>query len=238
MTLAKHNYHVAAALPPSLTPADVIAALHDHNTCLTLQALTTGHEKLPEAPATTQKDTFWYPPDLNPISAYHVTEVIQWMPGVQWGRYNLVFPSCFQNTKHGLKTRADASGVVLRAEFRVIKGSSSDGEVDGEGEGLGDVDWVLVEDVEVQCNWLMMPFVKGKMEAAHRDICRKVVEKVVMEKQQEAVARAAAKGKGSPFAADRAEGVLSPVTPTKHVERDFEQDDEPVRTKPEKITYG
>jgi len=78
----------------------------------------------------------------------------------------------------------------------VLKGSSIDGEVEGEGAGLGDVDWVLVEDVEVQCSWWMMPLVRGKMEEAHRDICKKVVEKVVMEKQQEAVARSVEKGKG------------------------------------------
>lgn len=219
MTLAKHNYHTATAIPPNLAPDDIIAALHDHNTCLTLQALTTGHEKLPSTDAETQKDTFWYPPDRNPIHAYSVTEVIQWMPGVQWGRYNLTFPSCFQNTPHGLKTRADASGVVLRAEFRVIKGSSSGGEVDGEGEGLGDVEWVLAEHVEVQCSWWMMPFVRGKMEGAHRDICRKVVEKVVMEKQQEAVARTAAKGKARAG------------TPTEAAELGGE----PL---PDKITYG
>jgi hypothetical protein len=234
MTLAKHNYHTAAALPPSITPDDVIAALHDHSTCLTLQALTTGHEKLPETPAAAQKDTFWYPPDLNPISTYNVTEVIQWLPGVQWGRYNLVFPSCFQNTKHGIKTRADAQGVIVRAEFRVLDGSSCDGEVDGEGEGLGEVKWVLVEDVEVTCSWWMMPFVRGKMEGAHRDICRKVVEKVVMEKQQEAVARTSVKSKSR---------AGTPETPTRleeRVEADGEiRSPEPV-TSPvaEKITYG
>jgi hypothetical protein len=215
---AKHNYHTAAALAPNLTPADIIAALHDHNTCLTLQALTTGHTKRPSTDPETLKDTFWYPTDLNPVTTYNVTEVIRWMPGVEWGKYFLTFPSCFQNTPHGLKSRADASGVVLRAEFRVLKGSSSDAEVDGEGKGLGDVEWVLVEDVEVTCSWWLMPFVKGKMEEAHRDICRKVVEKVVMEKQQEAVARMAAKGKG------RAE------TPTGGVELEAE----PL---PEKIRY-
>ena len=30
----------------------------------------------------------------------------------------------------------------------------------------------------------MMPFVKGKMELAHRDICRKVIEKVEMQRRQ------------------------------------------------------
>lgn len=110
--------------------------------------------------------------------------------------------------------------MTLRAEFRVIKGGSGDGEVDGEGEGIGYADWVLVEDVEVQCAWYMMPFVKGKMEQAHRDICKKVVEMVEMQKTQEAVAKTAAKGKS------RAE---SPQ------EEKGSEEAEPV---PDKITYS
>jgi hypothetical protein len=196
MTLAKHNYHTAAPIPSHLVPADIIAALHDHNTCLSLQALTTGHTTLPDLDPEIRKDTFWYPPDVHPISAYSVTEIISYMPYFAWSKYNLTFPTYFQNTKHGLKTRADASGVILHAEFRVLRGDSVDGEVDGEGAGLGDVEFVLVEDVEVQCSWYMMPFVRGKMEAAHRDICRKVVEKVIMEKTQADIARMAASEKG------------------------------------------
>ncbi|KAF2634123.1 hypothetical protein P280DRAFT_371078, partial [Massarina eburnea CBS 473.64] len=192
---AKHNYHTAAPIPSHLAPADVVAALHDHDTCLSLQALTTGHAKLPEVDAETCKDTFWYPPDVHPIHGYSVTEIITYMPYVSWGRYNLTFPSCFQNTPSGLKTRADASGVLVRAEFRVIRGDTLDGEIDGEGEGLGDVEFVLVEDVEVQCSWYMMPFVRGKMEQAHRDICRKVVEKVVMEQTQNQIIQSAAQEK-------------------------------------------
>jgi hypothetical protein len=42
--------------------------------------------------------------------------------------------------------------------------------------------------VEVTCSWWLMPFVKGKMEQAHRGICDKVIEKVMMEQQQRAIA--------------------------------------------------
>ena len=84
----------------------------------------------------------------------------------------------------------------MRAEFRVIRGGADEGEVDGEGEGVGFAEWVLAEDIELQCPWYMMPFVRKTMEAAHRDICRKIVEKVEMEKRQEEIARTAAKGKG------------------------------------------
>ncbi|KAK7185564.1 hypothetical protein DPSP01_010756 [Paraphaeosphaeria sporulosa] len=178
---AKHDYHTAAPIPPHVSRDQVLAALHDHTTCLTLQALTTTHSLLPTTDPATLKDTFWYPPDTYPVCSYRVTETIAFLPWFSWAKYRLTFPSVFQNTPTGLKTRADTGGVVLRAEFRVLEGSTMEGIVEGEGEGLGEVGWVLVEDVEVVCAWWMMPLVRGKMEEAHRDICRKVVEKVVKE---------------------------------------------------------
>jgi hypothetical protein len=186
--MSKHHLHTAAAIPPHIDPSTVLAALHDHNTALSLQALTQGHEKLPSTNPETLKDTYWYPTDLNPVHSYRVTEVIKFMPGIgEWGKKYLKFPSCFQDTPTGVRTRADASGVVVRAEFRVARGGAA-AEVEGEGEGIGDAEWVLVEDVEVTCSWWLMPFVKGKMEQAHRGICDKVIEKVMMEQQQRAIA--------------------------------------------------
>jgi len=185
---AKHNLHTAAPIPPHIDPSIVRAALHDHNTALTLQALTQGHEKLPATDSQVLKDTYWYPTDLNPVASYKVTEVITLLPGIgEWGKKYITFPTCFQDTPIGIKTRADTSGVVLRAEFRVVRGGAA-AEVEGEGGGIGDAEWVLVEDVEVTCAWWMMPFVKGKMEQAHRGICSKVIEKVMMEQRQRAVA--------------------------------------------------
>lgn len=120
------------------------------------------------------------------------------VPGVgNWAKKEISFPSCFQDTPTGLKTRANApAGVLLRAEFRVIKGGADEGEVEGEGEGIGLAEWVLAEDIELQCAWYMMPFVRKSMEAAHKDICRKIVEKVEMTRRQDELARTAAKGKG------------------------------------------
>jgi hypothetical protein len=175
---AKHNLHVASPIPRSLSPSSVIAALHDHTTVLTLQALTCGHEKAPDTSPSTLKDTYWYPPDQYPVSTYLVTEAITILPGIgERGKKYITFPSCIQDTKHGIKTRADAAaGIIVRAEFRVMENRE---EVEGEGEGVGDAEWLLVEDVEVSCAWWLMPFVRGKMESAHRGICRKVVEKAV-----------------------------------------------------------
>jgi hypothetical protein len=178
---AKHNLHVAAPIPRSLDPKFVIAALHEHEPVLTLQALTCGHKKAPSTAHTTLKDTYWYPPDQYPVATYHVTEVITLLPFLgERGKKYLTFPSCFQDTRQGIKTRADAAaGIIVRAEFRVVENGEVGSEVAGEGMGVGDAKWVLVEDVEVSCAWWLMPFVRGKMEQAHQGICEKVVERVV-----------------------------------------------------------
>jgi hypothetical protein len=68
--------------------------------------------------------------------------------------------------------------------------------------------------VEVVCAWWMMPLVRGKMEGAHRDICRKVVQKVVRDEER------AREGAGVKF--DVGKGVESPAR----------------ESLPEKTTYG
>lgn len=191
---AKHHVHFAASIPPHIDRSDVIAALQDHSTTLTLQALTTGHKKLPDTAPEVLRDTYWYPTDINPVHTYSVTECVTVMPGVgQWGKKNLTFPCCYQDIPTGIKTRAVVSGVTMRADYRVIQGGA-DAEVDGEGQGIGDAEWVLVEDAEVSCSWWLMPFVKGKMEQAHRDICRKVIEKVEMQRRQDDLAKSVGRG--------------------------------------------
>ncbi|KAF2133699.1 hypothetical protein P153DRAFT_362777 [Dothidotthia symphoricarpi CBS 119687] len=231
---AKHNLHTAASIPAHLSPSLIIAALHDHTTALTLQALTTGHEKLPNTHLDTLKDTYWFPTDLHPVTTYSVKECITLLPGMgEWGRKYITFPSCFQDTPQGIKTRADASGVIVRAEFRVVRGGAA-AEVEGEGMGVGDAEWVLVEDVEVTCAWWMMPFVKGKMEQAHRDICRKVVEKVEMQRRQEAIAKTAARGKRRVDSGPEGHVEVERLD-TQRSELSVGPDDVPMM--PEKITY-
>lgn len=231
---AKHNLHTAASIPAHISPSTIIAALHDHTTALTLQALTTSHEKLPDTPQDALKDTYWYPTDLNPVTTYAVKECITLFPGVgEWGKKYITFPSCFQDTPHGIKTRVDASGVIVRAEFRVVKGGAA-AEVEGEGMGVGDAEWVLVEDVEVTCAWWLMPLVKSKMEQAHRDICRKVVEKVEMHRRQEAIASTAARGKRRVDSGPGGRVELGGMQ-RRRVELPVAPDDMP--RAPEKITY-
>lgn len=195
---AKHHLHTAASIPSHLTPAEVIAALQDHETTLSLQAFTTGHEKLSSTAPEVLKDNYWFPTDLHPVETYSVTECVTFLPGVgQLGKKNITFPSCYQNVPTGIKTCATVSGVTVRADFRVIK-SGTDGEVKDGSQGSGDAEWVLVEDAEVSCSALLMPFVKGKMEEAHRNICRKVIEKIEKQRREVGAVQTGEQGQQSP----------------------------------------
>jgi hypothetical protein len=94
----------------------------------------------------------------------------------------------------------------------------------------------LVEDVEVQTSWYMMPFVRKAMEGAHQDICKKVIEKVEMLKRQEAIV-ASVKGKGR--ASMGSQGSLGSFgSPTNLGRRFTDENGEAILTKPEKIRYG
>lgn len=121
----------------------------------------------------------------------------------------------------------------------MLEGSKIEGAVEGEGQGLGDVDWVLVEDVEVMCAWWMMPFVKGKMEDAHRDICRKVVEKVAREKvEREREAPEANATAGIPLSSSQAADGVDPPVAVQASHTGEHAIPQPQESKPEKITYG
>jgi len=125
----------------------------------------------------------------SPLKSYEVTEVVTIIPGIgDYGKKTIKFFSHFQDTATGVRTRADASmGIVLHAEYRVQPGGA-DGEVDGEGEGIGYADWVLAEEVTVECSWWLMPLVKGNVYKAHRDMVRKLVEQVIAEKNAQRIA--------------------------------------------------
>lgn len=217
MSRASHSLTITTPIPPTLPPARVISALHNHTTILSLQALTTDYEDIPlsqlAAAEITQADAYFQPiysidpttTSSNNLKQYLATEAIPIIPGAgDWAKIFLSFPVWFQDTRSGVRTRADApGGVVVRAQYTVQTRQSQDQDQD-QGVGLGSSgassnnnannngsgttgdhsanaysdssEWMLVENVSVECNWFLMPFVKRQMERAHRDICRSFIE--------------------------------------------------------------
>ncbi|RDW60536.1 hypothetical protein BP6252_11919 [Coleophoma cylindrospora] len=178
MPRTNHTLSVSCPIPSTLTPTDIIAALHNHTNLVTLQPLvvsydevTSTHEYEPDP---------YFDPSSSPIRAYEIVESVIVIPGVgNWGRYPVKVICQFQNTEDGVKSRAVASaGVVLRATYHVHRSpsSSDDNEIRGYLDNASE--WTLTEEATVECsNWLM-PFVKQSMEGAHKDICQHLLNKI------------------------------------------------------------
>lgn len=78
-------------------------------------------------------------------------------------------------------SRDNLSGLLSRPDSRDEELLKRDGlerlmelEKNKEREGR----WDLVEETEVECNVLMMGFVAGSMETAHREICQKILKEL------------------------------------------------------------
>ncbi|KAK3080921.1 hypothetical protein LTS18_011942 [Coniosporium uncinatum] len=164
---------MSQALPPSLTRAQVLSALHDHSTLMSLQPLVTSFEKTP-APADPDTDPH-FSGSSAPLLYYTIKESIPILPFLgAWGSYPISFPAIFQDNEEGTKSKALAAmGVTVRNSWAVR-------HVEGKGEGDGgQQEWELVEDAEVECPGWLMPFVGGSMEKAHREMFGGFMDRVM-----------------------------------------------------------
>ncbi|KAH8592841.1 hypothetical protein B0O99DRAFT_629110 [Bisporella sp. PMI_857] len=184
MSRVSHTFKVTAGIPKLLPPEEFIEAIHQHENVIMLQALTTGFKERETPPEMLKDPHFSTGPSSQPIVTYSIDESVVIIPGVSWAVYPITFPAVFQNTAKGLKVIAHASaGVVVKAEYAVEK-ANLQVLTDSEEGSFGDADWVLTEEVTVECHWMLMPFVKQSAINAHKNICRLVVEKVVRKRQE------------------------------------------------------
>ncbi|KAK7741723.1 hypothetical protein SLS53_004783 [Cytospora paraplurivora] len=136
------------------------------------------------------------------IESYVVVERVPIIPLLGLSK-EVKIPATFQSFPSGARCRADASGGAVRvwstyevarrdlgAEFERAGRADSDGvghngrdrDVLDDAAGLGGGgfpgagEWELVERARVECSAILKPFVVRSFEAAHRDLCRKVID--------------------------------------------------------------
>jgi len=186
MFVRSRSCQFTTPIPTFLSDKDVITELHDHNNILTLQALIISHKEVdPETHHTVLSDPS-FPADPAPVKCYEVTEGLIVIPGIgDWGKRFINFPAWFQDTPFGLHVRAHPpGGVMVRAEWRVEHAGSGGGGDGSDTDGVEEqTEFLLVEDLTVECASWMMPFVGMTVEGAHRNICWKLVEKLAAEKR-------------------------------------------------------
>ncbi|KAJ3035194.1 hypothetical protein HDV00_004263 [Rhizophlyctis rosea] len=184
-------------LPPTVNPEAALRLLHDHHRLCGLQPLVTNvqfvhtiqphdatpatsspsnpsirnaPQPLPDPPTLRSFSTTFSTidpntsPNTNPVRLYDVHERITLIPCLgNWASINIRFPVYYQNTENGVRAMASAAaGTTVLCVYTVHPGE------DGQGTSL-------VEIASVECPALLMPFVKGSMEKAHREMMRNIV---------------------------------------------------------------
>ncbi|KUI68907.1 hypothetical protein VM1G_03728 [Cytospora mali] len=140
------------------------------------------------------------------IESYVVIERVPILPLLGLSK-DIKIPAIFQSFPAGVRCRADAQGGVrvwstyevvrrdLGAEFERAGRADSQGVGhDGwdhdvlDAAGLsspGAGEWELVERAKVECSAIVKPFVVKSFEAAHRDLCRKVIDGLKVQTSRE-----------------------------------------------------
>ncbi|SPN97148.1 uncharacterized protein DNG_00664 [Cephalotrichum gorgonifer] len=137
------------------------------------------------------------PPRAPHFVTFEIYERISLIPGI--ASKEIHFLSTFRDVPGGIRCRADApGGVTLWIEYRVCARPPPESEdaalsttspsataspwpaVDWEAEVDRRREYDLVEWVTVETNSMLMPFVARTMEAAHREICQKVLDEVAV----------------------------------------------------------
>jgi hypothetical protein len=159
---SKHNLSIQVPIPQSLSPAEVVDTLQTYSPMIRHQNLVTKYQRTPVELSAILNDEFFLESGKN-ISSYRVYERVPIVPGIASKEIN--FPVIFQSVDGGVRCRADApAGVRLWSQYLVRQD--------------GTAGYVLVEDIVVESNSMLMPFVYKSMAGAHRELCMKVLEEL------------------------------------------------------------
>jgi hypothetical protein len=158
---------------PSFIPRQLaLDMLKSHSEVIELNPLVTEHHQI-KAPRDAPADEFF-------SVWYEITERIQYIPGAgKLGSGKISFKGVFHDMPWGLQTHIYApAGVDLRNKWQ-IKGNQP-GEPP-EPRELGSAappdGLYLREDVEIKCNFTMVPFVKSTTKAASKVLVERLVKK-------------------------------------------------------------
>jgi hypothetical protein len=187
---SKHRTTLTIPLPANQTPYALVDALHSHDPVVKHQEFIQSWTKVPssELAIPAHVAPFFAPATDAPIVTYQVAEAIPIVPGIgSAGTYTIQFPAAFQDTVNGLRVWSVAPMGVEVKNVWTIHGT--DPHRRAQRLSVDDFvrlrdrpdearyyEWTLFEECEVSCSGMLMPFVKSRLEAGHRNICRKMME--------------------------------------------------------------
>ncbi|KAG5795504.1 hypothetical protein H9Q69_005438 [Fusarium xylarioides] len=123
------------------------------------------------------KDPFFGTPNSS-VRTFSSSERLMLAPGLTRDRS---WPVTCLSVPNGIRCRADAkAGVTVRTEW-IVRPRQDFGSSPSTTSSPGTLveEWELYEEVIIEANSLLMPFVARTSDEVHRGICQKVVDEVV-----------------------------------------------------------
>ncbi|KAF5705962.1 hypothetical protein FGLOB1_7679 [Fusarium globosum] len=177
---------ISVPIPGTLPPSAVVAALQAVDPFVAHHRTVTSLEEVQADPADTADDPFFGAFD-NSFRAFQMQELVNLAPGL--GK-TISYKAIFQVIPDGLRSRAKAPvGVVVRAQWTVrqqqqarspsgpISPAGSDSTASGSTATAEGDEFELHEQVLLECNSLLMPFITESCVAVHREICENFMAK-------------------------------------------------------------
>jgi hypothetical protein len=171
---------ISVPVPGTLPPGAVLAALQAVDPFVAHHRTVTKLEEVPANPADTAEDPFFGPFD-DTFRAFEMQELVNLAPGLA---KTITYRAIFQVIPDGLRSRAKAPvGVVVRAQWQVrqqqrdrsatgpISPAGSDSTASGSTATVEGDEFELHEQVLLEANSLLMPFITESCVSVHREIC-------------------------------------------------------------------
>ncbi|KAH7136610.1 hypothetical protein EDB81DRAFT_86617 [Dactylonectria macrodidyma] len=168
----------STAIPSNLPPAALINSMQSFIPFLSNHKTMTRYSETTPSPEDIADDPFFNPSWDDSIRSFDVTELVTLGPGIS---KEVTYKVVFQHIPDGMRSRAEApAGVVIRAEYsvrpRIEAMSPAGSESTGSPATAVGEEFELHEDVAVEANSLMIPFIVGSVITAHQTICSGVID--------------------------------------------------------------
>ncbi|KAF5001614.1 hypothetical protein FGRMN_920 [Fusarium graminum] len=170
---SQHHISITVPIPNRVPPEVVLAHIQKCTPLLEHNTVVTGYTEMSPDVALVMGDPFFGKPNSS-IRTFLSHERIHLAPGLTRERS---WPVTCLSIPNGIRWRANASaGVTVWTEW-VVRPRQDMGTPSSAGTLTEE--WELYEEVTIEANKLIMPFVSRTADGVHRTICQKVVDEVV-----------------------------------------------------------
>ncbi|RKK07449.1 hypothetical protein BFJ66_g17929 [Fusarium oxysporum f. sp. cepae] len=170
---SKHRILDTAPIPSHLSPEIVLAHIHTYTPLLKHNPVFVSFSETTPDFRLVHSEPFFGPPNSS-VQSFLCFQRLELAPGLTQDEE---WPITFLRIKNGIRARVDARASVTVWIECLVRRPRNPGTPSTPGT-LTD-EWELYEEVVIESNTLLMPFVSRMTDLAHRGICRRIMNDIL-----------------------------------------------------------